>query len=275
MGKQFVTNKEKEIIMKTYSRSAGTEFEKIGPYTFKTKYAYTINMCPELDDKGNDTGRILVNHFTVSLPFYIDVWGRVDGELRFLSRNLPTTEIYSLEAEVEALKQEIEVLKHSEEFKGSLKGKKLSEYCRYVTGQRDYLIEAYDHISKRNSNYLAEKDAYFKESETYWDLLSQRDDALRDKARAENEAKYAKERLREVTEHMLALNRELQELKKNTPTETPRNPRNAGRKKDPNRAEKRQKILELKAEGRSVKDIIEIMGISRTTFYRLLKGTDN
>lgn len=47
----------------------------MGSYAFGTRCGYTINMCPEVDDKREKTGRILVNHYSFfQTPKFVDVW---------------------------------------------------------------------------------------------------------------------------------------------------------------------------------------------------------
>lgn len=271
MSKPFLTPKEKEHILSAYSWNFKSEFQKIGSYAFGTKYGYTINMCPEVDNKGEKTGRILVNHYSLfQKPKFVDVWERGENGLVFLYRNLPTADISSMEAEIRELKEELKLLKRVEAYKGTLKGKKLSEYCKEITAQRDELLARIDYLSRKNYNYVTEKDTFFKESETYWELLYERDDAEREKLDAKAKKDYAEKRLREVTEEMIALSKEPQSLRPHTSSET-HNARGAGRKPSSEVAEMREKVRSLKDEGKSRDEIMKEMGISIGQYYRAIR----
>ena len=271
MAKPFLTKKEQEQILNAYSYNFTGEFQKIGSYAFGTRYGYTINMCPEVDDKGEKTGRILVNHYSFfQAPKFVDVWERGEDGIVFLYRNLFDSDISSMQTQIDILKEEIDLLKRVDDYKGSLKGKKLSQYCREITAQRDELFTHIDRLSRRNHNYVTEKDTFFKQSQTYWELLSERDDALKDKIEADSKREYAERRLREVTEELISLNKELQSLRSNTLSEA-HNARGAGRKPSSEVAEMRKKVRKLREEGKDRDTIIKEMRISIGQYYRAIR----
>lgn len=280
MAKRFLTPTEQEKILRAYSMNFEREFHRMSPYCFGTQYGYTINMCPELNEEGKETGRILVNHYsTDGVPKFVDIWEREGKELHFKYRNLNSDPVGSVEDENEALKAQIETFKRLEMYRtamsGKLQGKKLREYCETVTEQRDSFMDMHNKFVLRMQAYRREKDEYFRQSEEYLRLSLERDELAKGKRKAENEIIRLKESLRRVTEELLKVSKDPE---KPISSDVFRNPRGAGRKKmSREKVEKiRNKIAEMKEKGMKNSEIMEELGIGKTTLYRYLKdGSDN
>lgn len=280
MAKQFLTPTEQEAILRAYSMNFEREFHRMSPYCFGTQYGYTINMCPELNEEGKETGRILVNHYsTDGVPKFVDIWEREGKELHFKYRNLNSASVGSVEDENEALKAQIEAFKRIEMYRaamsGKLQGKKLREYCEIVTEQRDSFMDMYNKFVLRMQAYKREKDEYFHQSDECLRLSLERDELAKGKRKAENEIIRLKESLRRVTEELLKVSKDPE---KPISSDVFRNPRGAGRKKmSREEVEKiRNKIVEMKEKGMKNSEIMEELGIGKTTLYRYLRdGSDN
>lgn len=275
MAKRFLTPTEQETILRAYSMNFEREFHRMSPYCFGTQYSYTINICPELNEEGKETGRILVNHYsTEMIPKYVDIWEREGKELRFRYRNLNSAPVKSVEDENKALKAEIEALKRLGAYKdvisGKLQGKKLREYCQYLADQRDVLLNINNDMAVRNQAYMREKDEYFRQSEEYLRLTMERDDLAKGKIRAEKEVERLKVSLRKATEELLKASRD---PSRSVSTDAIHNARGAGRKKmsEEKIEEMRNKISEMKGKGLKNSEIMKALGIGKTTFYRYCK----
>lgn len=280
MAKRFLTPTEQEAILRAYSMNFEREFHRMSPYCFGTQYGYTINMCPELNEEGKETGRILVNHYsTDGVPKFVDIWEREGKELHFKYRNLNSASVGSVEDENEALKAQIEAFKRIEMYRaamsGKLQGKKLRDYCEIVTEQRDSFMDMYNKFVLRMQVYKREKDEYFHQSDECLRLSLERDELAKGKRKAENEIIRLKESLRRVTEELLKVSKDPE---KPISSDVFRNPRGAGRKKmSREEVEKiRNKIVEMKEKGMKNSEIMEELGIGKTTLYRYLRdGSDN
>ncbi len=274
MAKQFLTKKEKEKILETYSRCFEREFDKIGPYTFGIPYTYMISMCPEIY-KGTETGRILVNHFKYisKIPFFIDVWERVDGELYFSSRNLSDKNLVSASERIKMLEEELEAYQRMNESKAevlSLRGRKLSEYVR-----KEYKYWKLSHEEMNRAFNLVhamkeEQDTYFKESTYYWELLKERDDALMTADELKSKNFKLEETVKKLNEKLLSVSKSLKEAPKNE--KQTHNARGAGRKKSKVTEEKRKKVQKMILNGVPRDEICKEMGIGKSTYYRYAEG---
>ncbi len=201
MAKPFLSKKEIDTILEAYSKNFKYEFKKAGPYTFGTTYLYVINMCPEIDDKGEKTGRILVNHYSHPdrAPFFVDVWEREDGELMFRSRNLPDKDLLSAEEKIKALEEELEGYKSvGIESKSKVKIKEFEKRLKITE-------DLYNSVVIRLHAERVERDTFFRTSTTYYELLKERDAALLEKADAEARADSLEKKLKETTESYLQL----------------------------------------------------------------------
>ena len=112
MAKLFPSTTEQETILRAYSTNFDKEFFKVSPFKFCTTYNYTISICPEENENGEKTGRVLVNHFNQSsqVPVFIDVWERKGNELQFHSRNIPGKDLISADERIKVLEEELEKL---------------------------------------------------------------------------------------------------------------------------------------------------------------------
>lgn len=280
MAKRFLTPTEQDTILKAYSMNFKNEFNRVSSYCFGTQYGYTINMCPELNEEGKETGRILVNHYsTDGIPKFVDIWEKEGKELHFKYRNLNSAPVGSVEDENEALKAQIEAFKRLEMYRaamsGKLQGKKLREYCETITEQRDIFMDLYNNAVIRIQTHKREKDEYFRQSEEYLRLSLERDELAKGKRKAEKEIARLKESLRRTTEELLKVSKDPD---RPVSTELIHNARGAGRKKiSKEKAEEiRNRILKMKEDGMKNSEIMEELGIGKTTLYRYLKdGSDN
>ena len=272
MAKRFLTPTEQEKIFRAYSMNFEGEFHRMSPYCFGTQYGYTINMCPELNEKGKETGRILVNHYsTDGIPKFVDIWEREGKELHFKYRNLNSAPVGSVEDENEALKAQIEAFKRLEMYRsaisGKLQGKKLREYCETVTEQRDSFMDMYNKFVLRMQAYKREKDEYFHQSDECLRLSLERDELAKGKKKAEKEIARLKESLRRTTEELLKVSKDPD---RPVSTELIHNARGAGRKKISKEKveEMRNRILKMKEDGMTNSEIMKKLGIGKTTLYR-------
>ena len=168
----FLTSEMQDQIFNAYSKCFKNEFHKVAPYTYETDYGYIISVCSEIEFSGSPTGRILVNHYSAKganrVPEFIDVWV-VDGdEIRFKYRNRPGHDLISEAERINILEEELETIKNQ----------------KAVDGQ------GYDLYNKAVIKLHARKEEenlYFRESELYWALIKERDEALRAKKKAEME----------------------------------------------------------------------------------------
>ena len=272
MAKRFLTPTEQETILRAYSMNFEGEFHRMSPYCFGTQYGYTINMCPELDEEGKETGRILVNHYsTDGVPRFVDIWKRDGKELIFKYRNINSPSVRSVEDENAALKLQVEALIRMEAYRSAisdkLQGKKLREYCEVVTGQRDSFMNLYNNTVSMINAYKKEKNEYFRQSEEYMRLSVERDELAKGKKKAEKEIARLKESLRRTTEELLKVSKDPD---RPVSTELIHNARGAGRKKISKEKveEMRNRILKMKEDGMKNSEIMKVLGIGKTTFYR-------
>ena len=272
MAKRFLTPTEQETILRAYSMKFEREFHRMSPYCFGTQYGYTINMCPELDEEGKETGRILVNHYsTDGVPRFVDIWKRDGKELIFKYRNINSPSVRSVEDENAALKLQVEALIRMEAYRSAisdkLQGKKLREYCEVVTGQRDSFMNLYNDTVSMINAYKKEKNEYFRQSEEYMRLSVERDELAKGKKKAEKEIARLKESLRRTTEELLKVSKDPD---RPVSTELIHNARGAGRKKISKEKveEMRNRILKMKEDGMKNSEIMKVLGIGKTTFYR-------
>ena len=259
-------------ILRAYSMNFEREFHRMSPYCFGTQYGYTINMCPELNEEGKETGKILVNHYsTDGIPKYVDIWEREDKKLQFKFRGLNSAPVRSVEDENIILKVQIEALvklkTYNDALSGKLQGKKLREYCEVLEGQREHLINLYNDAATRNRAYMRERDEYFRQSEEYQRLTLERDELAKEKKKAEKEIERLKEDLRKAMEELLKV---AKEPTKPISPETIHNARGAGRKKlsEEKIAEMRNKIVEMRENGMKNSEIMKELGVGKTTLYR-------
>lgn len=276
MSKQFLTKKDKETILSAYSMNYEREFKKIGPYTYVASYKYMINMCPEIDEKGEETGRILVNHFKYSsthYPVFTDVWERDGMELKFSFRNLPEKYLISENSRIKALEKELKVYQGMDKTEMevlNLKGKKLSEYVRQQYKYWELCHNQMDRAFKVINSMKDEYNEYFKLSSHYWELLRERDDALLELEDQKKINRQLRIKITEVTEKLLEISKKLDEESQKSRPLT-HNARGAGRKKDPKVIEKKQKMKELIKDGKTKEEIMQEIGISQATYFRYLR----
>ena len=277
MSKHFLTKKEQETILAAYSKNYEKELTKYGPYTFGTEYAYRISICPEIDHKGKETGRILVNHYSYSygslkkIPEFIDVWEREEERLIFKTRNIPGKDLISAEEKIKVLEEEINLLNNTDKTPiGKLQTKKLHDYAIKMTKTAEYYRTNYNDIAKRIHSYKEESDTYFRESPAYFELIKERDDALIELEKEKEKNNKLEEKLRNATEKLLNVSKQLEEqavLSK----PMMHNARGAGRKKTEERKQQIKCVAKLLDKGMSVKEICEELNIGQSTCYKYVK----
>lgn len=281
MPKPFLTKKEQEIILSTYSKNFDREFDKVGPYTFGIRYLYQISMCPEIDREGKNTGRILVNHYSYSyaflkhIPEFIDVWEREGKEFIFKTRNLPGKDLISAEERIKVLEEEIRVLKDRDKVEvGKLHTKKLHDYAVSMKKNAEGFNNAYNMISQRIHSYKEEADTYFRESPEYFELIKERDEALFELNDIKNKNNDLEERLCRVNDNLIKTS---EQLRLNAELSQPltHNARGAGRKKDPVVSLKKEKIEKFYRDGLSVDEICQKVGLGKSTCYKYIKEIRN
>ena len=278
MAKAFLKPEEAERILKTYSKSFKDEFYELGPYTYQTSYLYTITLCPELTPEGKNTGRILVNHYSMydlqRTPDFIDVWIRKGKDFRFLYRNLPKKDMVSAEERVKILEEELEGIKQLQLGKFDLKGKKAAEIKYEITKIYEECFSLYNHALTHIHSRMIEENTFFRETEAYWGLIEERDEALLKKKKAEDKLAEYEARDKATAERLLAYSKLLEEhnvpLPENVLRFSTHNARGAGRKKDPMTEVKRKKAIRLKEKGLTREEICKELDIGQTTYYRYI-----
>lgn len=261
MKKHFLTQIEQETILRAYSMDFEKELHRVSPYCFESLYGYTINICPEIDERGKETGRILVNHYSADkIPKFIDVWERTGGGIYFKYRNL-SIPVKSLNDENEILKAQINALTRLEAYRTiiseKLQGGELRKYCEKLAAQRESLLKLYNDTAVKNLSYMREKDEYFRQSEEYVRLTVERDQLAKSKAESDKELKKVKESLRKAEEEIIEIKKAKNEYMKNV-----------GRKKY---IDKKNETLRMYAAGTSITDIAKVLEISRMSVYRYLR----
>ena len=274
MSKPFLSPTEQKTILSAYSKNFDTEFEKSGPYTYGTQYSYRISMCPEIGRDGKETGRILVNHYSYShaslrhIPEFVDVWEREGVALVFKTRNLPGKDLLSAEEKIKALEEELEGYKSVGIEDKSFAKLKYQQYKREMDERWEKSLELYNAVVTRIHSYKEETDTYFRESPEYFDLVKERDDALIDLEYERKKSTDLEERLSNMTEKYLSLS-------KQPFASHPHNERGAGRKKDPERKKRLERVKRLLSEGMGAEEISNEMGIARSTCYKYIKEIDS
>lgn len=277
MSKPFLNKREIETILSAYSKNFKYEFKKMGPYTYGNPIVYMLSLCPEVDRKGNKTGRILVNHYSYShsklrhIPEFIDVWEREDNELVFRTRNLPGKDLVSAEERIRVLEEELKTYRGLSTAEiAKLNTRKLRQESHKIMTRYEELGIEYNNVITRIHSYREEADSYFRECPAYWELISERDEAQLELSNLKEKNEELEKRLAKVMEQLLANSEKLvNEAEKAKPLG--HNARGAGRKKDPVVALKREKALKLTKEGLTCKEICEKMGIGRTTYFRYMR----
>lgn len=280
MPKPFLTKKEQEIILSTYSKNFDREFDKVGPYTFGTRYLYQISMCPEIDREGKNTGRILVNHYSYSyaflkhIPEFIDVWEREDKEFIFKTRNLPGKDLISAEEKIKALEEELEGYKSVGIEDKSFAKLKYQQYKREMDERWEMSRDLYNTVVTRIHSYKEETDTYFRESPEYFELIKERDEALFELNDIKNKNNDLEERLCRVNDNLIKTS---EQLRLNAELSQPltHNARGAGRKKDPVVSLKKEKIEKFYRDGLSVDEICQRVGLGKSTCYKYIKEIRN
>ncbi|MBR1508079.1 MAG: helix-turn-helix domain-containing protein [Eubacterium sp.] len=278
MSKAFIKPKEAEYILSTYSKSFKDEFHKIGHCTYRTDYMYIISLCPEMDFDGNETGRVLVNHYSMTganrVPEFIDVWER-DGEVfHFKYRNLPGQNLISAEERIRILEEELEAVKKQKLKVHSIKGKGSTSQQKEIERIYEQSFELYNNTVRKIHSRKEEENVCFRESELYWALIKERDEALYAKERVERQLA---EQNKTIEDSIIKLKMYEQMLKERTvplPENVLRfsthNARGAGRKKDPMAEVKRKKAIRLKKKGLTREEICKELDIGQTTYYRYI-----